>query len=596
MKNKVTTTIGHSVLTFPERASSPAILKKTGDTWSPKTWAEYFQDIQSVGAGFLSLGLKPGDRVAVMSNTRYEWSLSDHGVMGIHGVVVSIYQNNTPEDVQFILNNCEPRFFVVEGLAQWNVWKEIKANCPSVEKVIVIDSASLPKSPDMIHWSTLLKHGHQHLLKKPNCYTELCKKLTPDQVATLLYTSGTTGTPKGVVITHTQIVSEVSEAFTVCGATDKDTTLSFLPYAHVMGRIEHWGHAYIGYTMAYAESVEKVRNNLLEVRPTILISVPRIFEKVYSAIGAQMESAPLKKKLFNWAVGVGRKITELKVTHETIPLELLATFQLAKKLVLNKVTAAFGGRLRFAISGGAPLSQDISSFFHASGILILEGYGLTETTAAITLNTPFNYKFGSVGRPVGDAEIKIAEDGEILVRSQKVMKEYYKNPQATGEVFEDGWFKTGDIGIVLSGGDLKITDRKKDLIKTSGGKYVAPQKLEQLLKLNPLISHTLICGDQKKYIVALVTLDPVYLVSLAKARQERYTHWKDLIARPWVQDEIRDAVAEVNTSLASHESIKRFLILPTEFTVEGGELTPSMKIKRKALTQTYHHEIESLYK
>jgi long-chain acyl-CoA synthetase len=595
MNSKVTTTIGHSVLAFRERASGKAILHKINQKWESKSWPEYFRDIERTGAGFLSLGVSPLDRVAVMSNTRYEWSLCDYGVMGIHGVVVSIYQNNTAEDVKFILNNSKARILVIEGTTQWNLWTDIRSECPSVENVIVLDPKFSSDDIEFLRWSDLEERGDLHLSSLPSCYIDLCEKLTPEHTATLLYTSGTTGTPKGVVLTHTQIISEIHDSFTLCGVTAEDVTLSFLPYAHVMGRIEHWGNAYIGYTMAYAESVEKVRANLTEIRPTILISVPRIFEKIYSAIGAQMEASPVKKKLFTWAVGVGRKITDLKITRQVVPLELLATFQLAKKLVLNKVTDAFGGRLRFAISGGAPLSQDISSFFHAAGILILEGYGLTETTAAITVNTPFNYRFGSVGRPIGDTELKIAEDGEILVRGQKVMKEYYEDPAATAEVFDDGWFHTGDIGEILQGGDLKITDRKKDLLKTAGGKYVAPQKLEGLLKQHPLIAHTLICGDQKKYIVALLTLDPAYLQALAKAENEDFTHWQQLVASPWVQDIVRDIVAETNSQLANHESIKRYMILPKEFSVEGGELTPSLKLKRKLLTKTFAREIDSLY-
>lgn len=595
MNSKVTTTIGHSVLAFRARSDGKAILQKVNHTWQSKNWSEYFHDIERVGAGFLSLGVSPKDRVAVMSNTRYEWSLCDYGVMGIHGIVVSIYQNNSGEDVQFILNNSQARVLVIEGLSQWNLWTEIRSECPSVEHVVVIDPKFSAEEGGFIHWSDLEERGELQLNSAPGCYVALCERLTPADTATLLYTSGTTGTPKGVVITHTQIISEIHDSFTLCGVTPNDTTLSFLPYAHVMGRIEHWGNAYIGFTMAYAESVERVRANLGEVRPTILISVPRIFEKIYSAISAQMEASPVKKKIFTWAVGVGRQITDLKVTRQVVPLELLATFQLAKKLVLNKVTDAFGGRLRFAISGGAPLSQDISSFFHAAGILILEGYGLTETTAAITVNTPFNYRFGSVGRPIGDTELKIADDGEILVRGQKVMKEYYENPEATAEAFEGGWFHTGDIGEILQGGDLKITDRKKDLLKTAGGKYVAPQKLEGLLKQHPLIAHSLICGDQKKYIVALLTLDPAYLQSLAKAENENFTDWQQLVSSPWVQDIVRDIVAETNSHLANHESIKRYMILPKEFTVEGGELTPSLKLKRKLLTKTFAREIDSLY-
>jgi len=412
---------------------------------------------------------------------------------------------------------------------------------------------------------------------------------------TLVYTSGTTGRPKGVVLTHEQAISEVSEAFPLCGVTPDDTSLCFLPFAHVLGRIELWGHSYIGFTMAYAESIERLRNNLVEIKPTILVSVPRIFEKVYAGVYAQMENQNIKRKLFDWAVSVGREVSAKRMTHELVPLPLLGQFEIAKVLVLNKIVAAFGGRLRFAISGGAPLAQDISLFFHAAGVLILEGYGLTETTAAITVNTPFNYRFGSVGRPIGDVELKIAGDGEVLVRSKKVMREYYKNPDATKEVMTDGWFHTGDIGEILPGGDLKITDRKKDLIKTAGGKYVAPQRLEGLLQMQPLIGHALIHGDQKKYIVALLTMDRLSLEKYAKEHNLEYNKWTDLLKNPTVQAQTRQAVADANSQLASWESIKRYSVLPQEFTVEGGELTPSLKVKRKALDLKFHDQIESLY-
>ncbi len=590
-----TITIGHSILSFKNRTAANAVMSKHGDKWISKSWSEYYQDIERLGAGFLALGVKPKDRIAIMSNTRYEWSVSDHAAMGIHGIVVSIYQNNTPSDVEYILNNSEARVLILENEALLKIWYEIKVRCLKVEIIILIENKKTVEDKTILSWVELNQKGQELLNKKPKVFEDLCSSLKNTETATLLYTSGTTGVPKGVVITHTQIISEVSEAFPIFGVNDTDTSLSFLPYAHILGRIEHWAHAYMGFTMAYAESIEKIRSNLTEIEPTFLISVPRIFEKIYSAIGTQVDASPVKKRLFAWALGIGKRITELKLTHQTIPLELLATYELARKLVLNKVSSAFGRRLRFAISGGAPLAQDISSFFHASGVLILEGYGLTETTAAITVNTPFNYKFGSVGRPIGDVELQIAEDGEILVRSYKVMKEYYKDPVATAEVLINGWLHTGDIGIILQGGDLKITDRKKDLIKTAGGKYVAPQKLEGLLKLNPLVTQALICGDQKKYIVVLVTLDPLYLQSLAKARNESATNWTELIRLPWVQDIVRDHIAMTNADLASYESIKRFLILPTEFTVESGELTPSLKLKRKMLTQKYQKEIDSLY-
>ncbi|MGZ3805928.1 MAG: AMP-dependent synthetase/ligase, partial [Pseudobdellovibrionaceae bacterium] len=580
-KTAPTTTLGHSLLSFKNRSAAKAVQFKREGRWISKSWPEYYQDIELLGAGFLALGVKPQERIAIMSNTRYEWSVADHAAMGVHGVVVSIYQNNTPADVEYILNNSEARVLILENESLLRLWNEIKSQCPKVKTIILIENKNPVSDPLLISWNDVVQKGQEYLKKNSKAFETLCASLKNTDMATLLYTSGTTGTPKGVVITHTQVISEVSEAFPIFGVGESDVSLSFLPYAHILGRVEHWAHALMGFTLAYAESIDKIRGNLLEIEPTFLISVPRIFEKIYDSVGTQLEASPLKKKLFNWAISVGRKITEFKLTHQSIPLDLLATYELARRLVLNKITSSFGGRLRFAVSGGAPLAQEISVFFHAAGVLILEGYGLTETTAAITVNTPFNYKFGSVGRPIGDVELKIAEDGEILVRSHKVMREYYKNPQATAEVMTDGWFHTGDIGMILQGGDLKITDRKKDLIKTAGGKYVAPQKLEGLLKLNPLISQALICGDQKKYIVALLTVDPVYLQSLADARQESSVHWTQLINRPWVQDLIRDYIAETNTKLANYESIKRFLILPIEFSIENGDLTPSLKLKRK---------------
>lgn len=562
--------------------------------WVDIPWSEYYSVIENLAAGLIVLGVKPGDRLALMSNTRFEWGCMDLAALAIGAAVVPIYQNNTPEDTEYILRDSEPTVFVAENRIILKLWRKIRGSCPSVLKVVCFESDD-PQDPGLIHFDALSEMGRDLLRQKPSAVIERAERVRAQDLATLIYTSGTTGRPKGVVLAHEQAISEVGEAFPLCGVTEDDISLSFLPYAHILGRIELWGHLFCGYTLAYGESIEKVRQNLQDVRPTILVAVPRIFEKVHAAIYAQMENQTLKRKLFDWAVGVGRQVGEHRLTRQLIPLPLLAQHEAAKKLVLGKIRDAFGGRLRFAISGGAPLHKDIATFFHAAGVLILEGYGLTETTAAVTVNTPFNYKFGSVGRPIGDVELRIAEDGEVLVRSKKVMREYYKNPEATRETIRDGWFHTGDIGEILPGGDLKITDRKKDLIKTGGGKYVAPQRLEGLLKLHPLIGHALIHGDQKKYIVALIAPDRANLEGFARDAGISYSVWTELLEHPRVQNVFRDAVTEANSHLASWESVKRFHVLPQEFTVEGGELTPSLKVKRKLLDQRLKERIEALY-
>jgi long-chain acyl-CoA synthetase len=591
----MTATLGTMILEMPDRpAANIAVKVKQRGSWQNISWKEYYEAIIQTASAFKNIGLEPGDKVALMSNTRWEWATCDLAVMSMQGIIVPIYQNSTPEEVEYILNHSEAKIFVCENKFSLLIWRNIRERCPHVKAVVCFE-IDRPEDDSVHMWPQFLANGKNNLAANKKLAENNCRKISLKDTATIVYTSGTTGLPKGVVLTYEQISSEITEAFPFCGVKADDMTLTFLPFAHVLGRIEHWGHVHIGFTMAYAESIEKIRYNLPEIKPTILVAVPRIFEKVYSQILSQIETQPLKKKIFNWAMDVGRKVSYLKVTRQRIPLLLLAEYETARKLVLNKVTEAFGGRLKFAISGGAPISQDLAQFFHAAGILILEGYGLTETTAAITVNTPYNYKFGSVGRPIGDVQLKIAEDGEILVKSKKVMKEYYNDPESTALNIKDGWFATGDIGQILSGGDLKITDRKKDLIKTAGGKYVAPQKIENLLKNNPLIAYILVHGDQEKYIVCLVTIDRPCVEKWAKEMGWSYNQWTDLIDQPEVQDSIKNTVNEANAKLASYESVKKYKILPVEFSIEAGEITPSLKVKRKFLDQKYKDVIKSLY-
>jgi long-chain acyl-CoA synthetase len=591
-------TLSQCILLMRDRNPSLVAIKyKNKQGWQKLNWQEYYALIEKAGLSLLELGIQPKDKVAIFSNTRLEWCIADYAIMGVGAIVIPIYQTMTPEDLEYVLNDSSAQAVFIENRSLLKAFNQIKARCPHVKKVILMDSDDGKASEETLTWQDFMALGSAGKNKaKSDVFAQLCQKAQIDDVATILYTSGTTGLPKGVLLCHRQGVSEIHDAFNYVGATADDVSLTFLPYAHILGRIEHWGQTYIGATMAFAESIEKVRSNLQEIHPTFIMSVPRIFEKIYSAIWAQVESNFASNKIFRWALAVGLKAGDYRLKREPIPIALLAQYTLAKKLALHKVTDAFGGRLRFAISGGASIPRDIALFFHACEILILEGYGLTETTGAITVNAPFDYRFGSVGKPFGDVQLKIAEaDGEILAKSDKIIREYYNNPEATKEAITDGWFHTGDIGEILPSGDLRITDRKKDLIKTAGGKYVAPQKIENLLKAHSYISHVLVHGDQRKFIVALLTLDKGAIINFAKDKQINYPDYATLTQNPQVLELVRKGVAETNQQLASYESIKRYAVLPDDFSVESGELTPSLKVKRKVLDKKFKKEIDSLY-
>lgn len=584
-------TICHHLLNIKNR-KGVAVEYVKKKKWESASWAQYYDLTEKVAGGLKVLGVEPKQKVAIFSNTRFEWALADMAILGLGAVVVPIYQSSIAEEIGFILKNSEAQTIIFETEDLYKRFLQIKDQVPNLKNMVGITFSN----QNVKSWDELISDGTKYRKEQPNFFQQSCLNTDIKDLATIVYTSGTTGTPKGVCLLHEQIMSEIPEVYKVIDISDKDKSLTFLPYAHVFGRIEHWLHMYVGFTMAYAESIEKVRDNLTKAKPTFLVAVPRIFEKIYTSIQTQAEGSPMKSKIFKWALDVGYKISDCRVNKKIPSLPLLLEYQAAKKLVFDKLMKKLGGRLRFAVSGGAPLSAEISKFFHASNLLVLEGYGLTETTAAVFVNTPFAYKFGSVGQAIGDVQVKIAEDGELCVRSKKVMKEYYKNPEATKEVFDDeGFFKTGDIAELDSEGFLKITDRKKDLIKTAGGKYVAPQKLENLLKLNKNISNVLIHGDQKKYIVALITLNSDTMKAFAQENQLPTASLQDLSKNPKVKDLIRDAVAQANSHLASYETIKNFAILPNEFTIENGELTPSLKVKRKFADKKYESQIKSLY-
>lgn len=562
-----------------ERPSDWTALQfKRHKQWLTLNWKEYYRTCEAAGGALASLGVTRGDRVAILSNTRVEWAFADFGVLGLGAITIPIYQSNRAEEIEYVLHNSEPRVLILEDFSQFRKWESLAKRCKSVEHVVCMqDHADLPLG--VLRWDDFLARGVEYQNAHPTHFKDAVLATTLDDIATIVYTSGTTGEPKGVVLTHNQALSEVEDITRAFPVSHKDATLSFLPYAHVLGRVELWLHAYLGFTMSFAESIERLKNNLVETRPTVMIGVPRIFEKIYAGLLAQIEGQVWRKKLFTW----------LNSNHGWWQ------DQVADRLLYAKLRAGLGGRLRFVVSGGAPLEPKLADFFRRAGLLIMEGYGLTETCACITANTPLDYAFGTVGKPLADVDIKIAADGEILVKSRKVMREYYKDPEATAKCFQDGYFCTGDIGEFNEQGFLRVTDRKKDLIKTAGGKYVAPQRLEGLLKLNPLISHVLIHGDRRKYVVALVTVNERYLQTQARERGWSYRDHRALTQLPEVQELVRKQIAEANAQLASYETIKNFAVLPEDFTIERGELTPSMKVKRRVLDEKYKDVIEELY-
>lgn len=574
-----------------------ALQYKDKGRWTRYSWADCERSVLTLAQHLTDQNVKPGSCVAIISETRPEWILSDIAIMSIGGITVPIYPNNLDEDIEYILNNADVHAIIIEDSEQLDKWQRISERCKSVKSILVIDGPSLNSSHHnlpIFNWTEAIKNGHK-LMEANRSAVPFYPNIKIDDVATIIYTSGTTGRPKGVVLLHEQVMSEVVDVFSLVSVDEQDTSLTFLPYSHILGRVEAWGCIYAGYSLAFAESIEKIRANLQEIRPTFMIAVPRIFEKIYVGLLSQVENNPTKKKIFDKALKVGVAVSERLQNQVALGIKLSLEYEMAKLLVFKKVLSALGGRLRFAISGGAPLNSDIAKFFHGMGLPILEGYGLTETTAAVFVNTPINYKFGSVGRAIGDVQIRFAEDSEILVKSKKVMPEYYKNPEATKDSFVDSFFKTGDIGHLDNDGYLFITDRKKDLIKTSGGKYVAPQKIEGLLKLSAYISQVLVHGDQKKYIIALVTLNRPLIEELAKKSGWVSQNFSELSQSPEVYRLIKDVVADVNTQLSSFESIKKFAILPADFSVETGELTASLKVKRKYCDQKFKKIIDELY-
>ncbi len=572
--------------------------RKVDGAWQDVTWADYGRAVREINQGFRSLGLGKGDKVAILSQTRVEWTWTDQAVLALGGISVPIYPSNTADQCEYILENSGASVLVVEDAAQLAKFDQVASKCPGVKLVVSFDEKALARGEKLLTLSALRAKGAAFDKQNAGKFEAGISEVRPEDTATFVYTSGTTGNPKGVVLTHRNFISELDGVTSVLSAGENDTVLSFLPLAHIFARVESFAGIHLGWTAAFAESIEKIVENLGEVRPNLMFSVPRIYERAYSKILAGVESGSgLKRALFRWSFGVGERVSRIRQEGGKPGGLLALEFAVADKLVFSKVREKLGmTKLRFAISGGAPLSRKIAEFFHVLGITILEGYGLTETSAAATVNRLEKFKFGTVGQAVPGVEIKIAGDGEILIRGEIVFKGYYQNEQATKEVLSgDGWFHTGDIGVLDAEGFLAITDRKKDLIITSAGKNISPQNIENLLKTDRHISQVMVYGDKRKYLTALFTLNMEEMEKWAAAQGIQDRSAPALAGNARVYEFVSAILAEKNAQLASYETVKKFQILTSDFTVETGELTPTLKVKRKVVTEKYKPLLDSMY-
>lgn len=568
---------------------------KEGNVWHSLDWKQVAQKVLDLAGGLRKLGVKAGDRVSIFSHTRYEWTLADLAILACGGITVPVYESSTADAAAYIISNAEVKIVLVDAVAQLQKIQQFHSTLPNLKQIIIFDPQKGMKKEEGVYSLDqlfMLGSGLGEAVLK-----ESMAKLTPESMASYVYTSGTTGPPKGAMLSHGNFLSELLAIGQVVDLNPKQEALLFLPLAHIFARVLQFVQIQHGFVQCYAESIDKLLDNISETHPHFIPTVPRIFEKVHTRVLQGVESGSnTKKKIFNWALGIGLKRSRCLLHKKSVPVFLQLQWLVAHKLVFSKLQKKMGGRIDFFISAGAPLSQDIADFFHAAGFIILEAYGLTETTGAITANHLDNYKIGVVGHPLTGVVIKIAPDGEILAKGGPIFKGYYQKPEDTAQVMVDGWFHTGDIGEFDQEGFLKITDRKKDIIVTAGGKNIAPQNIENFIKTDPLISQVMIHGDKRKFLSALITLDKNEVMNFAKSHRIQFEDYAELIKNEKIYQLIKTRVEEKNKQLAKYESIKKFAILDRDFSVETGELTPTLKVKRKFTSDKYRDILDQFYK
>jgi len=569
---------------------------KQDGTWRAISSENLRTAVEEISMGLRALGVEKGDKVAILSENRPEWAIADLATLAIGAADAPVYSTLTPAQVLYILNDSESKVVFVSNAAQAAKVAEVRSQAKRLQHVIRMDAAPIEGT---LHFDEVRAKGREALARDKHAVRTRAAEVKPEDLATLIYTSGTTGDPKGVMLTHSNLVSNVLAAAKVFdGFGPDDVCLSFLPLCHSFERTS--GHNFMlfaGATIAYAESVEKVPENMAEVRPTVMGSVPRLYEKMYARVNEKVANdSPLRQKMFRWAIGVGREAFRHRV-ERTEPGALLKwKLAIADKLVFSKIKQRTGGRLRLFISGGAPLAREIAEFFGAAGLLICEGYGLTETSPVITCNRPDWIKPGTVGLPIEGVEVRIAPDGEILCRGPNVMRGYFKKPEATAEAIDrEGWFHTGDIGVLDKDGFLTITDRKKDILVTSGGKNIAPQPIENTIKTNKYFAEVVMIGNNRNFPAALVVPNFESLEKWAKEKGLAAGSRDDLLRKPEVVAFYQELVNDLTPGLAQFEKIKKITLIPREFTIEAGELTPTLKVKRRVVEGKYKDVIDRMY-
>lgn len=579
----------HAVTEIP---NPRAQMFRRNDAWQIISSQEFLRRVAGLSKAFAELGVKSGDRVGLFAPNCPEWHTADFAITGLGAITVPVYFNESPERMAYILNHAGTKIVFVAGAGELRKLLTNRPNFPQLEQIIAADAGEVPG--DYLRYETLISGAGGAEIAS---YRMHAAQVSSSQLASLIYTSGTTGEPKGVMLSHSNFCSNVADTGQDFALTrETDLAVSFLPLAHVYGRTLDYIYLFNGVSVAYVDVVEQVGLALTELHPTVIAAVPRFFEKIYARLMEQgSRTVGIKRKLFDWSIKVADQSAAWRCGEGHAGLALRLQWKIADKLVYAKVRAGTGGKLRLVCSGGAPLSKELGEFFWAIGIPIYQGYGLTETSPIITSNYPKN-RVGSSGRPIPNVQVRIAADDEILAKGPCVMQGYYERPDATAEVLTaDGWFSTGDIGYLDKDNYLFITDRKKDMLKTAAGKFVAPQPIENALKTSPYILNAMVVGDKRKFIVALLVPNIATVSAKAAEQGIRFASGAELVAHPWVKTLFDAEVKRLTANLAQYETIKRFALLPEDFTFDNGALTFTMKLKRRVVEQHYHQVIESLY-